>query len=168
VGTLDLRAASVSGANTMDAFELDEAKRRLLQQRIIPVWIEFRTSVRSLIESYNRTPKGQGRGAKLELAHDDRVLIVTSIGEIAEDQFSFITVSIRAAIHEGNFQIEAATEKWLTRRAKGAPPMERVGWTEYLFQLEGDPATGDSWLIRQETRRSAFQCAEFLLFEALA
>jgi hypothetical protein len=150
----------------MDAFELAEAKRCLLQRRIIPVWVEFRTSVRSLIESYNRTEAGRVWNARLELAHDDRVLVVTRITELAHGQYSLITISIRAAVHEERFVIEAAKEKWVSRRIGTAVP-ERMDWTEYLFQLEGDLATEEVWLTYKEQRRSAFQCAEFLLFDAL-
>jgi hypothetical protein len=151
----------------MDAFELAEAKRRLLQQRIIPVWVEFRTSIRSLIESYNRTEAGRVWNARLELAHDDRVLVVTRITELAQGQYSLVTISIRASVHEERFVIEAAKEKWMSRRVGTAVP-ERIDWTEYLFQLEGDLATEETWLAHEAQRRSAFQCAEFLLFDALA
>ena len=154
------------GANTMDAFELADAKRRLLQRRIIPVWVEFRTSIRSLIESYNRTEAGRVWNARLELAHDGRVLVVTRITELAQGQYSLVTVSIRASVHEERFVIEAAKEKWANRRIGSALP-ERMDWTDYLFQLEGDLVTEETWLVQKEQRRSAFQCAEFLLFDAL-
>jgi hypothetical protein len=150
----------------MDAFELSEAKRRLLQKRIIPIWAEFRTSVRSLVASYNCTPKGQSCNAKVELAHDERVLTVTSLKEVADGGLNVITISIRAAVQEGKFLIEATREKWLASRISGVPPIERIEWTEYLFRLEGDLVTGETWLAHKTQRRSAFQCAEFLLFAA--
>jgi hypothetical protein len=151
----------------MDAFELAEAKRHLLQRQIIPVWVTFRTSVSSLIDSYNRTETGQACKARLDFAHDDRVLTVTRITELPQGQYSLITISIRVAVHEERFVIEAAKEKWVSRRIGTAVP-ERMDWTEYLFQLEGDLATEQTWLAYKEQRRSAFQCAELLLFDALA
>jgi hypothetical protein len=42
-----------------------------------------------------------------------------------------------------------------------------MDWTEYLFQLEGDLATEETWLAYKAQRHSAFQCAELLLFDAL-
>src|ERR1035438_5999794 len=88
------------------------------------------------------------------------------ITELAQGQYSLVTVSIRASVHEERFVIEAAKEKWANRRIGSALP-ERMDWTDYLFQLEGDLVTEETWLVQKEQRRSAFQCAEFLLFDAL-
>ena len=43
----------------MDAFQRKEAKRLLLARRIIPVWVEIRTLVGTLLASYNETRTGK-------------------------------------------------------------------------------------------------------------
>jgi hypothetical protein len=119
------------------------------------------------VGTYNQTKKGHACPAKLKSLHDDRLLIITSPRGQAEDHYHLITVEIRASVREEEFLIEATKSEWAAPPVEGALPTESIDTSEYIFQLDADLATGDTWLAYKDQKFGAFKCAEFLLFEAL-
>src|SRR5579862_616905 len=149
----------------MNAFQRAEEQRLFKERRIVPVWIEFRAAVNTLINSYNDTEEGRIHPASGKSQNDTDILISCD-KQRAADQIHTVTLTIQISLNKGVCTITVSQERWL--RIHGSRVRKENDSTAH-FKLDANFETSEEWLVgKGGTRWGVFACAESVLKNALA
>ena len=149
----------------MNAFERAEARRKLLSVCAPGIWAQFRSALKSLVESHNKTERGQYIPARLKPEEDECATVIEQIRGRDVDEFHTIVVVITVQFEANTYIIAAAAEKWRTREGRNIRMLKRK---TYSFTLDGDTETQRCWLASDGGETTAFAAAEAVLTEVLS
>jgi len=147
-------------------------KKRLLKERAIAGWLEFRDAASGFVTNYNSTAEGLRFPAAISLAETaltviraTRKLQHTTLGVKMAVTYRAEVAQLHAALQVKEFSIESFHKEWAA--GKDEKDVSLLSCDAYRFGLESDPASGPLLFSHEGIKRSAGECAVFLFSRAL-